>query len=60
MSDGTFADGYLDGWQSVAGDAALPPVPKTKIPPGKSAFQAGFEYGRAEALWRASPRTNSN
>jgi len=53
MTEGTFADGYRDGWGSVAG---LRPAPEcTTCPPlrewdGKNPFQIGFEYGRADAL----------
>jgi hypothetical protein len=55
MGDRTFEDGYLDGWMSVAGDALVPPNP-TRPPPGERADeQAGFEYGRADALERYRP-----
>lgn len=55
MGERTFDDGYLDGWMSVAGDALLPPDP-TRPPPGDRAdYQAGFEYGRADALERFTP-----
>ena len=58
MTDGTFADGYRDGWATVAGDAPLPERPT--FPPkvewnSKTAFLDGFEYGRADALERFKP-----
>ena len=58
MTDGTFADGYRDGWWGVAGRAKPPELPT--CPPlaewdGKSAFQIGFEYGRADALEQFQP-----
>ena len=55
MTDGDFAQGYLDGWRWVAGDARLPAVPSPALPEDKTAFQYGFECGRAEALMRFSP-----
>jgi hypothetical protein len=58
MTSGTFEDGYRDGWGTVAGDQAMPECPT--CPPrsewdGMSAFQLGFEYGRADALERFQP-----
>jgi hypothetical protein len=58
MKDGSFEDGYRDGWGTVAGDAPPPTCPT--CPPidergGKSEFQLGFEYGRADALERFQP-----
>jgi hypothetical protein len=50
MPQASFPDGYLDGWQSVAGDAIAPPSPEHIPSLGKTDYQAGFEYGRAEAL----------
>lgn len=52
---GAFEGGYRDGWGSVAGTAPMPECPA--CPPadelrGKSAFQLGLEYGRADALER--------
>ena len=60
MTKGNFEDGYRDGWGSVAGDAPLPSDPTRPPPgaePGKSEFQLGFEYGRADALERFQPRS---
>ncbi len=53
-----FKDGYRDGWGSVAGTAPMPKCPT--CPPakewsGKTAFQLGFEYGRADALEQFQP-----
>ena len=58
MTNGTFEEGYRDGWGSVAGEAPLPTDP-TRPPSDeqtdKSDFQLGFEYGRADALERFKP-----
>lgn len=56
--EAAFEGGYRDGWESVAGTAPMPECPT--CPPagewrGKSAFQLGFEYGRAEGLERFQP-----
>ena len=53
-----FEAGYRDGWGSVAGNEPMPPCPT--CPPAeewrdKTAFQLGFEYGRADALERFQP-----
>ncbi|MEA3041600.1 MAG: hypothetical protein QOC65_1089 [Sphingomonadales bacterium] len=57
---GSFEDGYRDGWMGVAGDALLPPDP-THPPPGdRRDYQAGFEYGRADALERFKPGTGQS
>jgi hypothetical protein len=53
MTEGTFEDGYRDGWGTVAGDVPAPPLPADALMPDQKApYQAGFEYGRAEALTR--------
>jgi len=49
---GTFEEGYLDGWISVAGNEPLPDNP-TRPPEEEieiEPFQLGFFYGRADAL----------
>ena len=55
MTKGTFGEGYLDGWGSVAGNAVLPPKPTLPKPGDPADYQAGFEYGRADALERFKP-----
>jgi hypothetical protein len=55
MAEGSFAQGFMDGWQSVAGEAPMPNIPSLAPPDDKSAFQYGFECGRAEALMRFTP-----
>ena len=58
MTAHSFEDGYRDGWGSVAGDAPLPAnptAPPPDEPDGKTPFQLGFEYGRADALERFKP-----
>jgi hypothetical protein len=57
MTEGTFEDGYLDGWRSVAGDEPLPADP-TRPPEEErcdAPFNLGFSYGRADALERYQP-----
>ena len=58
MTKGTFEEGYLDGWVSVAGDEPLPANP-TRPPAEQDSetepFQLGFFYGRADALERFQP-----
>jgi hypothetical protein len=55
MTDGTFEDGYRDGWAGVAGDRLVPPKPTLPPPQDKPDYQTGFEYGRADALERFKP-----
>jgi len=53
---GTFEDGYRDGWEGVAGTAE-PPSDPTRPPPDEPFdYEAGFKYGRADALERFTPR----
>lgn len=58
MRHESFEEGCRDGWGSVAGAEPLPAKP-TRPPPdepdGKTPFQLGFEYGRADALERFKP-----
>jgi hypothetical protein len=57
--EAAFEGGYRDGWGSVAGTAPMPKCPTCpdKVEwKGKSAFQLGFEYGRADALERSNPK----
>ena len=51
----TFAEGYLDGWSSVAEGRPCADIPSAFADPGKTEFQTGFEHGRADALERFSP-----
>ena len=51
----SFADGYLDGWATVAEGRPCGIIPAAYTADGKSEFQTGFEHGRAEALERFSP-----
>jgi hypothetical protein len=62
MTKGTFEDGYLDGWRSVAGDEPLPADP-TRPPDDYSSdvsFELGFNYGRADALERYQPGSDAS
>jgi hypothetical protein len=52
MPKGNFKEGYRDGWAGVAGTAPLPNNP-TRPPPGDpDGYEAGFLFGRADALER--------
>ena len=58
MDQSDFEDGYLGGWSTVAGNR--PPPPSPTCPPedqrgDKTAFQVGFEYGRADAHEQFQP-----
>ena len=49
----SFAEGYIDGWRSVMGtDAVVPGIPQFAVPGNKSAYQHGFEVGRAKTTDR--------
>jgi hypothetical protein len=53
MADRTFADGYVDGWNSVMGKGTmLPGIPMHSIPMGKTPYQHGFDRGIADATKR--------
>lgn len=45
-----FEEGYRDGWMSAAGTAPLPDNPTRPSPGEPHDFEAGFRYGRADAL----------
>ena len=57
MTKGTFDEGYMDGWLSVAGDHPLPANPtRPSVEEGQmEPFQLGFFYGRSDALERFQP-----
>jgi hypothetical protein len=50
MTKGSFRHGYLDGWLGVMGDVAPTEIPEPVLREGKTEYQSGFEYGRADAL----------
>ena len=60
MSDGTFRDGYLEGWKAVLGNnAPTPGVPgKPGTPAGKTEYQFGLERGIEDAKKRKAGRSN--
>jgi hypothetical protein len=59
MREGTFESGYRSGWQSVAGDRPMPEKP-TRPPGGQPAdYEAGFQYGRSDALMKVQPTSNA-
>jgi len=47
-----FEEGYRDGWMSAAGSARLPDNPTRPSPAEPHDFEAGFRYGRSDALER--------
>jgi len=54
MPTDDFDDGYRDGWEAVAGETPLPDNP-TRPPPGEpNDYEAGYQYGRSDALLRPS------
>lgn len=58
MTSGSFNEGYLDGWRSVAGNAPVPKnptLPPTDEQTNMTEFQLGFDYGRADALEQFKP-----
>jgi len=43
-----YTEGYIAGWRSILGKSALPShIPEYKLLPGKSAYEQGYEQGRA-------------
>jgi hypothetical protein len=53
MHEGTFEQGYRDGWASAAGIAPLPDNPtRPALLHDKDDYETGFQYGRADALER--------
>lgn len=44
----TFAEGYIDGFQSVRGSGQSPPIPGHALPAGYTPYQWGYEQGRKE------------
>lgn len=60
MAEGTFEDGYRDGWESVAGEE--PMTRETVYPPEGDArdYNAGFIYGRAEAETHFRPSSSNH
>jgi len=59
---GTFTDGFIEGWRSVLGQgAALPGIPSYAIPTGKAEYEHGYDEGRKAAADRhPSGDKNSN
>ena len=49
---GTFEDGYRDGWLSVSGNAPLPHNPPPPPPEEPRTYDNGFRYGRGDAFER--------
>jgi hypothetical protein len=60
MEDGTYEDGFRDGWESVAGKEPLPAT-LTYPPEGEARdYQAGFQYGKAEATVHFTPGSSDH
>jgi hypothetical protein len=57
MTQGTFEDGYLAGWQGVAGLEPIPSHPTFPGPNESRDYVTGHKYGRADALGRSNPGT---
>jgi hypothetical protein len=54
MREGTFEEGYRDGWESVT-DEPVPDEPTCPPECDSQDFEAGFRYGKSEALMRFEP-----
>jgi hypothetical protein len=48
----SFADGYINGWQSVMGRATVPAIPAYAVPAGMTEFEAGYQRGVEAATER--------
>ena len=55
VDDRTYEDGFREGWEGIAGDAA--PSPDPVYPPEGEVrdYNAGYLYGRSEAATRFTP-----
>lgn len=47
--EGTFEDGYQEGWSSVAGTDPLPEDPTQPLPSEERTRDKGFDYGTSDA-----------
>jgi len=47
--EGSFQDGYQDGWSSVAGTDPLPENPTQPLPGEERTPDKGYMYGRSDA-----------
>lgn len=47
--EGTFEDGYQEGWSSVAGTDAPPENPTQPLPSEERTPDKGYMYGRSDA-----------
>jgi hypothetical protein len=59
MAERTYETGFADGWESVAGKE--PMIGSITYPPARDTanYEAGFLYGRAEALIHFTPGTGT-
>ena len=55
MGQRTPEEGFGKGWLSVAGEEPLPDNPTVPEPDERRDTQAGFIYGRSDALERFTP-----
>ena len=55
VTEGSFEEGYRDGWISVAGDEPLPGHPTPRRDGDENDYACGFLYGRADASGRFQP-----
>jgi hypothetical protein len=47
--EGTFEDGYEEGWSSIAGSDAQPDSPTQPLPSEERTPDKGYMYGRSDA-----------
>ena len=57
--DQTFAEGYRDGWESVAGEEPLPVRPTPRADGDEDDYKTGFQYGKSDALMWFEPGTGT-
>jgi hypothetical protein len=47
--EGSFEDGYEEGWSSIAGTEAQPERPTQPLPSEERTPETGYAYGRSDA-----------
>ena len=57
MAQKTFAEGYRDGWESVAGTKPTPEDPTFPMDGDPLTYECGFRYGASDAAERFKPGT---
>jgi hypothetical protein len=55
MVQKSFAEGYRDGWESVAGTEPTPDDPTFPTDGDPLTYECGFRYGKSDAAERFQP-----